>query len=1031
MNEPTPGDQTLPLEAARQPVTTDGPAGDPDPTQAESPPEGEPPAAPREGDQTVGVLPPTGGDPERTLLADGSAAAALAPVPPQDRVNVPGYEILGELGRGGMGVVYKARHLRLNRLVALKMILSGSHAGVTELRRFRNEAEAVARTQHPNLVQIYEIGEHEGRPFFALEFVDGRTLAAVMGGQPQPPRFAAQMVEQLARAAHAAHQAGIVHRDLKPGNVLLTAAGVPKITDFGLAKRLDGSGVQTATGDVLGTPVYMAPEQAAGRVREIGPQTDVYALGVILYEMLTGRPPFLSAVSVDIVRQVISDEPVSPSRLQRGLPRDLVTVCLKCLEKDPKKRYPSAEALADDLHHFLEGEPITARPASRVQRAIKWARRRPALAALLAVSVLATLALLLGGWVYNVRLQRALQEAQEQTEKSRRLLVRLNVASGARLLDEGNWFGALVWFTHALEREEGRPEREGMHRMRLASILQRAPELRQFWFHGRAVRAGRFSPDGRLVVTAAEDGKARVWDVASGAAVGPPLEHGPKIVYAELSADGRRLLTCGRVVTRLWSVETGKPLEPPLKHERQGGWARFSPDGQRVATPGDGKAAWLWDVGTGQRRPVVFAHGAPVEWAAFSADGRYLATAGKDGSARVWNARTGAAVTPPLKHAMELTHAVFSPEGARLLTASLDGTARLWAVPSGKPLTPPLRHTRAVRHGAFTADGKWVATCGDDRTARIWSAATGEPRTPPLRHSSDVNQVRFSPDGRWAVTAADDNTARLWDAHTGELLPPWLPHTGSVNGAAVSPDGRRVLTFSNDTTARLWDVAPVLACITGKGGYTLPPEPPTPGGKVEARSPDGRLLAKAEAGNVARLYDAQTGAQAGPPLEHGSFVVHVAFSPDGKALATASDDNTARLWDVTTGKLLAPPLRHHATVRHVAFSPDGRLVATASDDETARVWDEQTGEPLTAPLHHAGAVRRAEFSKDGGELVTTPFEGPRRRWPLARDDRPAHELTRLAEVLSANHLDGGRGLVPLEVERLRQLWETVGKVGGK
>jgi len=274
------------------------------------------------------------------------------------------------------------------------------------------------------------------------------------------------------------------------------------------------------------------------------------------------------------------------------------------------------------------------------------------------------------------------------------------------------------------------------------------------------------------------------------------------------------------------------------------------------------------------------------------------------------------------------------------------------------------------------------------------------------------------------VTAGDDNTARLWDAHTGELLPPWLPHNGSVNGIAVSPDGRHVLTFSSDGTARLWDVAPVLAAIPRKATDAHPPEPAEAGQEVKALSPDGRLLAKAQSGNLARVYDAASGTPVGPPLEHGSFVVFLAFSPDGSTLGTASDDNMARLWDARTGRLLAPPLRHLATVRHVAFSPDSRLIATAGDDETARVWDAHTGEPLTPPLTHPGAVQRAEFSKDGWGLRTVTFAGVTRRWALAREDRPVEELTRLAELLASGRIDRERGFLPLEVERLRQLWDA-------
>ncbi len=319
-------------------------------------------------------------------------------------VAVPGYEIHGVLGRGGMGVVYQARHVGLNRLVALKMILAGVHASPEHLARFRTEAEAVARLQHPNIVQVYDIGEHEGRSYFSLEYVDGGSLAQRLGGTPQQPRAAAALVQALARAVHYAHERGIVHRDLKPANVLLAACGlasspakpqaaelVPKVTDFGLARRLDEDG-QTRTGDVMGTPSYMAPEQARGQVHEVGPPADIYALGAILYECLTGRPPFRGATLLETLEQVRSAEPVGPRRLQPGVPRDLDTVCLKCLDKDPRKRYGSAAELADDLDRFLASEPVRARPAPQWERAWKWARRRPAVAALSAALVFTLLA---------------------------------------------------------------------------------------------------------------------------------------------------------------------------------------------------------------------------------------------------------------------------------------------------------------------------------------------------------------------------------------------------------------------------------------------------------------------------------------------------------------------------------------------------------------------------------------------------------------------------------------------------------------
>jgi tetratricopeptide (TPR) repeat protein/predicted Ser/Thr protein kinase len=340
-------------------------------------------------DPSAGPLPPpppSGRVPEpdwQTQATRKLAEAADPVVPPPPAI--PRYEVLGVLGRGGMGVVYQARQTSLRRLVALKMILAGGHASTEQRARFRTEAEAAARLQHPNVVQIHEVGEHGGLPFLSLEFVDGGSLANRLDGTPWPPRQAAQLMETLARAVHAAHQRGIVHRDLKPANVLLTEDGTPKITDFGLAKVLDATAQLTGSGAVMGTPSYMAPEQTGRQPQAIGPAADVYALGAVLYELLTGRPPFRGETPLATVAQVVADEPVPPRRLQPGVPRDLETVCLKCLQKEPQKRYASAEALADDLRHFLNGEPIRARPVGPVGRLWRWGRRNPKVASLLAI----------------------------------------------------------------------------------------------------------------------------------------------------------------------------------------------------------------------------------------------------------------------------------------------------------------------------------------------------------------------------------------------------------------------------------------------------------------------------------------------------------------------------------------------------------------------------------------------------------------------------------------------------------------------
>ncbi len=339
------------------------------------------------------VTPPYAADDHRatprlaTPHSGGGSAAALPAV--------AGYDVLDELGKGGMGVVYRARHRRLDRIVALKMIRAGDQAGPEELARFRTEAACQARLQHPNIVQIFEVGETDSGPYFALEFVDGAGLDKQIARTPQPARAAAELVETLARAVQHAHDKGLVHRDLKPSNILVTADGTPKVGDFGLAKRLEGDAGQTQSGAVVGTPSYMAPEQAWGRNQAIGPTTDVYALGAILYEMVTGRPPFLGATPLDTVLQVRSQEPVPVRRLQPQVARDLETICLKCLEKEPARRYDSAAALADDLRRFLDGRPVRARPVSWWGRAVKWAKRRPALVAGGSLA----LALVLAAWI--------------------------------------------------------------------------------------------------------------------------------------------------------------------------------------------------------------------------------------------------------------------------------------------------------------------------------------------------------------------------------------------------------------------------------------------------------------------------------------------------------------------------------------------------------------------------------------------------------------------------------------------------------
>jgi serine/threonine-protein kinase len=434
-----------------------------------------------------------------------------APVPPPSEPTphspdgtalprIPGYELEAVLGRGGMGVVFRARHLRLKRPVALKMALAGIYAEPVERERFQREAEAVAGLRHPNVAQVYDAGEADGRPYFTMELVEGGSLAQRLAGTPQPARQAAELLAVLAGAVQAAHACGIVHRDLKPGNVLLTPDGTPKVTDFGLARRLEGGAGLTQTGVPLGTPSYMAPEQARGQTNAVGPEADVYALGAILYECLTGRPPFRAETAAETMQQVIHQEPAAPSRLNAKVPRDLETVCLKCLHKAPARRYASTRELAEDLHRFLEGKPIRARPVGVAERAVKWARRRPA-AALLAAALLAMSAAAVGTGVWLWQQEADRQAAKDRREGQAREAIGTALKRADDLRREERWQEALVVLADASPHlaEADSPTLE--ERLRQAqSDFQTADDLE------RARESYPIRPDGAI------DYQQRAWE---------------------------------------------------------------------------------------------------------------------------------------------------------------------------------------------------------------------------------------------------------------------------------------------------------------------------------------------------------------------------------------------------------------------------------------------------------------------------------------------------------------------------------------
>jgi tRNA A-37 threonylcarbamoyl transferase component Bud32 len=555
--------------------------------------------------------------------SDGVAARLSEPF------TIAGYEILSELGRGGMGVVYKARQTKLHRLVALKMILAGGHAGAAELARFQTEAEAIARLRHPNIVQVYEVGEHEGKPYFSLEFCGGGSLKDKLNGTPLPAREAGALIETLARAMQAAHEHQIIHRDLKPANVLLLEDGTPKITDFGLAKKLDEAG-QTHSGAIMGTPSYMAPEQAGykpdAQARGIGPLADVYALGAILYECLTGRPPFKAATALDTILQVVSDEPVPPSQLQSKTPRDLETVCLKCLRKGPNKRYDSAAALAEDLRRFQVNEPIRARPVGSIERTVKWIRRKPILTAFWAVTVLLVGTLAIGGpWVavYQAGLRTELEKRHQETVKARDDAERESFQARTAKYGIGMNF---AW----RELRGGNPGRasqlldnsESSMRGWEYAFLRHCDSLRSLEVPNRADCLA-LAPDGRHLAVLREE---------------TPYDRGE----GPLGSTDISRIPSSRL--GVWDIGEGKPLfSIPLPGVADEEALVFDSTGQRVAL-GIRNRAMIVDARTGKQLFSSSDLPGDITCVSLSPDGKWLAAGYIKGIVRVWDTESGKAV---------------------------------------------------------------------------------------------------------------------------------------------------------------------------------------------------------------------------------------------------------------------------------------------------------------------------------------------------------------------------------------------------
>ncbi|MBA4064271.1 MAG: hypothetical protein C0501_11265 [Isosphaera sp.] len=897
-------------------------------------------------------------DPPTRTLPDGRAEDRPPPdLPPAP----PGYEFERELGRGGMGVVFLARQTRLKRPVALKMILHPGLAGAAAVARFRTEAEAVARLQHPGIVQIHEVGEHAGLPWFSLEFCPGGGLDRALGGNPLPARAAAALVEAVARAVAAAHARGVVHRDLKPGNILLGAADEPKVADFGLARLADAEDSRTRTGIVMGTPSYMAPEQAAGDPRRVGPAADVYALGAVLYECLTGRPPFRGASTADTLVQVQTREPVAVRDLAPGVPRDLETVAHRCLQKDPARRYPSAAALADDLGRFLAGRPVSARPVGRAERAARWARRNPAVAALLGAVFTLLAAVAAVATVSAVRIDAARRQADENaaTAETRKA----DADAATRRAEEVAERRRVEAYPNRVTLAWQSWQQGDLPRMReLLASLRPGPgqsDLRGFEWHylwrlahhrertftpPHPVRGLAVSRDGALLATGGPKlPEVWLWDTATGR-VRTKLETGSSALAVAFSPDGRTVAAStagGAVVT--WDTATGARRHSWTGPGKVVGSLAYSPDGSRLAAASGG-----WTLRTGN----------PIE--------RFLYPDHKTepGTIVLWDTATGEEAERLPGHARTTLCLAFAPDGRSLVSGGGDGTMRVWDLKTRAARVTVRDDVAAVFAVAVSPDGRTVASAGWDRSVRVRDLATGAVRRTIGGPAGVVLGLAFTPDGRELVGAGFDRVVRRWNPETGQETGSILGHTQAVTGVAFGGGGA-LYTAGWDGDAHAWPAGQPQECArlrrsptatTQQSSYRL------------TFSPRADILAASGVGRVT-LYDVPTRRETRELAVPGDSDLSLAFPGDGSVFVAAGEKGVVRRWRTTDWSPLPDLTGHKDMIWDLAVSPDGRTLATGggrwNKPGEVKLWDPHAGREVASFDPGSKMVRTVAFTPDG------------------------------------------------------------------